>query len=65
MTIKKYYQNGKLGSVGFDSLEEVFAYRNNLDLLEVIPSNESKLKDDAKELIYKDPKFKEFMEKMK
>ena len=64
MTIKKYYQNGELASIGFDSLEEIFAYRNTSYLLEDIPSNELKLNSEAKEIIHKDPKFKEFVKLM-
>ncbi len=63
MTLKKWYQKGKLVSIGFDTLEEIFAYQNNPDLLEDIPSHESKLKEGAREIIYKDPKFKEFRNK--
>lgn len=62
MTIKKTYQNGKLVYVGFDSLEEIFAYKNNLDLLEDVPSHELELKEGAKEIIRKNPKFKKFVE---
>ena len=62
MTLKKYYQNDKLVRIGFDSLEELFAYHNNLDLLEPI---EFRLYKGAKETIYKDPKFEKFVEEMK
>jgi len=60
MTIKKYYQKGKLVSVGFDSLKEVFVYQNNPDLLEEIPSNELILKEGLGKAINDDPEYKKF-----
>lgn len=62
MTIKKNYQNGKLTFIGFDSLEEIFAYQNHPELLEEVPSNELKLTEKAREEILKNDDFKKFIE---
>lgn len=61
MTTKKYYQNGKLTSVGFDTLEEVYAYQHNIGIKE-IPSNEFKLEEPEK--IRKLPDFLKWKEKI-
>lgn len=64
MTIKKYYQNGKLASIGFDSLEEVYAYRKGLSDLEEVPSNELELNEGAKKRIQDLKDFQDFYDKI-
>lgn len=65
MTIKKYYQNGKLTSVGFDSLEEIFAFRNKPNILTEDTPTDFHLKDKERAKIHQDPEFKKFKEKFK
>lgn len=37
MTIKKYYQDGKVGQRGFDTKDEAIIYEENKELLDFLP----------------------------
>ena len=63
-TVEKHYQNGQLVSVGFDSLEEVYAYRNINNGLVAKPSNEYVLDPNCKEMIQNSENFKKFIKKI-
>ena len=60
MTVKKYYQNGKLASIGFDSLEEVFMYNNMNVGLVPKPSSEYEIDPNCKETVQNSEEFKDF-----
>ena len=62
MTVKKYFDNrGNLTSVGFDSLEEVFAYQNLNNCLTANQSNEYEIDANCRESIQTSEKFKKFV----